>query len=343
MKGIQKKVGNSQIIDRIGLIIALVAIVSVFSIFNHNFFSMQNMINILMASSLIGLVAIGETYLIISGSVDLSAGSVAAFASVLSAVLLSKGVNTVFTVGIVLAVGAGIGYVNALSVTKLKLEPFIATLATMSIFRGFAYILCGGRPIFINNQSFIKLGSHRIFGLVSFPIIVLIVGFIVFGIILNRTRFGRNTYVLGGNKYAARLAGVNPTKITVRLFIMTSMLASLGGLLLAARMNSGQPSACDGLEFDAVTAAVLGGTAFSGGVGTLLGTVLGVFILQGFNTGLIMINVQTFWQYVARGMLLLTALAFDYYRKTNREKKGLAKSILETSDEQGDLGKQSDE
>lgn len=325
----KRKGGASQVMDRVGLIIALVTIVAIFSIMNKNYFSMQNMVNICVAASLIGLVAIGETFLIISGSVDLSAGSVAAFACVLSAYLLDSGVNTVFTILIVLVAGAAIGYANGLAVTKLKLEPFIATLATMSIVRGMAYIICSGRPIFIKNKFFISIGSHRFFDTVTMPVILLIVCFIIFGIILNRTKFGRSTYVLGGNKYAARLAGLNPTRITSKLFMLTAVLASLGGILLAARMNSGNPSASEGLEFDAVTAAVLGGTAFSGGVGTMFGTVLGVFILQGFNTGLIMVNVPTFWQKVAKGLLLLVALAFDYYRKVRREKKQLEKSMEE--------------
>lgn len=325
----KRKAGTSQIMDRVGLIVALFAIIAVFSIMNKNYFSIQNMVNICIAASLIGLVAIGETFLIISGSVDLSAGSVAAFACVFSAFLLDAGVNTIFTIILVLLSGAVIGYCNALAVTKLKLEPFIATLATMSIVRGLAYIICAGRPIFIYNQFFINIGNYRLFGVLTIPVILLIICFIVFGIILNRTRFGRSTYVLGGNKYAARLAGLNPTKITNKLFTLTSVLASLGGIMLAARMNSGNPSASEGLEFDAVTAAVLGGTAFSGGVGTMLGTVLGVFILQGFNTGLIMVNVPTFWQKVAKGLLLLVALAFDYFRKVRREKKQLEKSMEE--------------
>ena len=149
----------------------------------------------------------------------------------------------------------------------------------------------------------------------------------MFGIILAKTRFGRSIYVIGGNKEAARLAGLNPQKISSMLFMITGALAALGGIILAARMNSGQPAAANGLEFDAITAAILGGIAFTGGVGTLFGTVLGVLILQGFNTGLIMMNVPSFWQLVAKGMLLFIALAFDLLRKQSREKKLLEQSM----------------
>jgi ribose transport system permease protein len=312
--------------DKIGLIIALVAVVIIFSIFNHNFFSYTNMMNILIAASLTGLVAIGESYLIIAGLVDLSAGSVAAFASVLVAVLLSKGFGFLSSILISIIAGVLVGYINALAINKVKLEPFIATLATMSIVRGFAYIICSGNPIYIRNKSVIDFGRNRIMG-IPYPVIVLILMFIIFGVILAKTRFGRSIYVIGGNKQAARLSGLNPEKISSVLFMVTGALAALGGIILAARMNSGQPAAANGLEFDAITAAVLGGIAFSGGVGTIFGTVLGVLILQGFNTGLIMMNVPSFWQLVAKGMLLVVALTFDYFRKQSRDKKLLQQSM----------------
>lgn len=313
--------------DKLGLVIALIVTVIIFTIFNRHYFTMTNFINILVAASLMGLVAIGETYLVIGGLVDLSAGSVAAFASVLVSVLLATGMGSVLSIIIVLLAGVVVGVINALAVNRLKLEPFIATLATMSIMRGFAYIICGGRPIFIKDSFFLKIGSYRIMGWLPIPVLILIVMFIFFGVLLAKTRFGRSIYVLGGNKYAARLAGLHPGKIVIVLYVINAMLASLGGIILGSRMNSGQPSAAVGLEFDAITAAVLGGTAFSGGVGTVFGTVLGVLILQGFNTGLIMLNVPVFWQFVARGLLLFVALAFDYFRKVSREKKILEDSM----------------
>lgn len=316
--------------DKIGLIIALIVIVMIFSFFNENYFSSTNVMNILIAASLTGLVAIGETYLIIAGMIDLSAGSVAAFASVLAAVLLSKGINLGVTLIVVIASGAIVGYINALGVNKIKLEPFISTLATMSILRGVAYIICDGKPVYIANQTVINFGKDRFLG-IPMPVIILILAFAVCGVLLSKTRFGRSVYVIGGNKEAARLAGLNPQKITTILFMITGALSTLGGFILAARMSSGQPAAANGLEFDAITAAVLGGTAFSGGVGTIFGTVLGVLILQGFNTGLIMLNVPVFWQYIARGLLLVIALAFDYLRKKNREKKLLAQSMASTT------------
>jgi len=306
--------------DKIGLIIALIILIAIFTLLNHNYFGYTNMIDILLAACLTGLVAIGESYLIIAGLVDLSAGSVAAFASVLTAVLLYKGVNLTITIIIVLGAGTLVGFVNGFAYNKIKLEPFIATLATMSIVRGFAYIICGGNDVYITNNELIAFGTDRLLG-IPYSVIILIIAFIVFGIILAKTRFGRSIYVIGGNKEAARLAGLNPQRISSILFMISGALAALGGIILAAEMNSGEPASSVGLEFYAITAAILGGIAFTGGVGTILGTLIGVLILQCFNTGLIMINVPSFWQQVAQGMLLLIALTFDFLRKQRRDKK----------------------
>lgn len=315
------KLRKSDIADKLSLLIALVILVLIFSIQNRHYFTTQNLINILVTCSLMGFIAIGETYLIIANQIDLSAGSVAAFSGVLVAVLIKAGVNPIVAFLITIAMGAAIGALNATGINFLSLQPFIATLASMSIVRGFAYILCNGKAVPISNMVFINLGSKPIIGRITFPVIMLLLAFIVFGVILKKTYFGRSIYVLGGNPYAARLAGLNPKATIYKLHILSGALAAIAGALLAARMNSGQPSACDGLEFDGVTAAVLGGCAFTGGVGTILGTFIGMLILQSFNTGLVMLNVQVFWQNVAQGALLVVALAFDFYRKKVSLKK----------------------
>lgn len=305
--------------DKTGLVIAMAVMITIFSIMTKGKFIMtNNIINILIASAIVGLVTIGESYLLIAGQVDLSPGSVAAFSGVLVSVLLSNGVNMWIALIIVVAIGMLIGLFNGLLVNHLKLEPFIATLASMSIFRGLAYIICGGKAVFITEQKFLKLGVGRVFN-IPIPVIIFILLFFVFTIILEKTRFGRNIYMVGGNDAASRLAGINATKLKAQLYMLTSALAALGGCLLASRMSSGQPSASEGLEFDAVTAVVLGGIAMKGGIGTIGGALLGLFILQGFNNGLLMLNVPSFWQIVARGLLLVAALSFDYVRNKKRK------------------------
>jgi len=305
--------------EKLGLIIALVVMIVVFSILtNNNYFTSQNIINILIASSIIGLVTIGESYLLIAGQVDLSAGSVAAFSGVLVTLLLTHGITMWVAIPLVILLGVFIGLFNSVMVNFLKFESFIATLASMSIFRGIAYIICGGKSIFVTDKSFLKMGVGRLLG-IPIPVIICIIMFLVFAKILNQTKFGRSIYMVGGNQTAARLAGIKATAVKAKLFMITSGFAALGGIILAARMSSGQPSANEGLEFDAVTACVLGGIAMSGGIGNLSGALIGLLILQGFNNGLMMLNVQSFWQTVARGVLLITALTFDYVRNQQRE------------------------
>jgi len=227
---------------------------------------------------------------------------------------------------ITIAAAAVVGFFNAWMVNKIKLEAFIATLVSQSIIRGFAYILCDGKPIAISNSNFIKIGKMRFLG-VPFSVWVMIVSIIIFGFILSKTKFGRSVYAIGGNKDAARLAGLNPQRIVTISFVMMGIFCGIGGIIFAARMNSGQPAANVNLEFDSITAVILGGVSFTGGVGNMGGTILGIILIQAFNTGLIMVNVPTFWQYVARGALLLFALTSDYIRKERHEKELLEASM----------------
>lgn len=312
--------------DKLVLIVAIVVVFILFTSLNKNFLSMQNIINLLVAASLVGMVAVGHTYLIIAGQNDLSPGSLAAFSGVFMALLLSWNVPFALAIIITLFSGVIVGLFNAWMVNKIKLEAFIATLVTQAIVRGFAYIICDGKPIAVSNTAFITMGKLRILNL-SLAVWLMILSFVIFGFILAKTKFGRSIYAIGGSTEAARLAGLNPQKIITLCFVLIGVLTSLGGIVFASRMNAGQPAANINLEFDAITAVILGGVSFSGGVGSMGGTVLGIMLIQSFNTGLIMVNVPSFWQYVARGALLLFALTSDYIRKEKRNKELLAASM----------------
>lgn len=307
-----------------GIFIALVLMVVVFTVMKNSYFSKNNIMNILVSCSVVGLVAIGETYLMIAGQIDMSCGSVSAFSGVLVALLLQDGWGMVPAILVTLLVGVVIGLVNAFLVTKMEISFFIATLATQSIFRGLAFIIGGGKSIGVSNQAFLKIGTTRILG-IYLPIIIFLVFFLVFALILAKTRFGRSIYMVGGNKTAARLAGIQPKKVVGGLFVLSAVMAALGGIILAARMNSGQPSASEALAFDAVTGCVLGGIAMSGGIGNMTGAFIGLLIMQGFNNGLSVLGVQSFWQEVAKGLLLIVALAFDLLRRKQREREMLRK------------------
>ncbi len=303
--------------ENLGLLVALIAVITVFSLINPNYFTVRNLRNVFTAGSLSGLICVGEAMLLIGGLLDLSPGSTAAFSGVAAALLLQAGVNVGVVLLIVLFIGIIVGGVNAFFTTQMKISPFIVTLASQQIIRGFCYIISNGESILVSNSFFLSLGTANILG-IPFPILFMILVFAIFFVVLTRTRLGRNIYTVGGNPVAARLAGISIKATSYVLFIIMSVLASLGGAILASRMNTGQPQACVGLEFDGITAAILGGVAMSGGSGSLLGAFIGLLILQGFNTGLTIINVQSFWQYVAKGALLLIALSFDYFRSKRR-------------------------
>lgn len=307
--------------EKVTLGIILLVTISAFQILTKgSYLTLSNITNIFIAASSAGIVAVGETYLMISGHMDLSCGSVAAFSGVLSAVMLKNGMNPWLSILIVLVLGIVIGMFNGVLVTVLRFNHFIATLATQYIFRGLAYILCGGKSVYVNDATFAMLGS-RIFGK-QVPVSVLIMLFVmlIFGVIMARTRFGRSMYMVGGNAQAARLAGISERKVKMILFSVCGCMASLAGVVVAARMQSGQPASSDGLEFDAITGAVLGGVALMGGSGDMIGCLIGLLIMTGFNNGLQVMNVQAFWQKVARGLLLIVALGLDYMRTVQNQK-----------------------
>lgn len=321
-----RKIVNAIGGDKLVLIAAIFVVFVLFTSLNKNFLGVQNIVNLLVAASLVGMVAVGHTYLIIAGQNDLSPGSLAAFSGVLVALLLSWSIPLPIAIILTLLSGVFVGLFNAWMVNKIKLESFIATLVTQAIVRGFAYIICDGKPIAVSNSAFITMGKLRILNL-PLAVWLMIISFVIFGFILAKTKFGRSIYAIGGSTEAARLAGLNPQKIVTLCFILIGVLTSLGGIVFSSRMNAGQPAANVNLEFDAITAVILGGVSFTGGVGSMGGTVLGIMLIQAFNTGLIMVNVPSFWQYVARGALLLFALTSDYIRKEKRNKELLAASM----------------
>jgi ribose transport system permease protein len=297
------------------LIIVLIIVVGGLTAIQPNYFSVQNFIIILFSASIVGLVTIGQSYLIIAGQIDLSPGAIAAFSGVFGAVLLQKGLPTIVVIMMVIGMAALIGYINSVFVNVLKMDSFIVTVAAMSVFTGLSYIIGGGMSVAITNESFIYFGAGKIFGIPN-SIIIFAIIFVIFLIILTRTRFGRSVYMIGGNETAARLAGINPKKVKLLLFMLTPVMASIGGMIVAGRMNSGQPSPQNYLMFGSITAAVVGGIKFGGGKGSLWGALTGVILLEAFNNGIAVLNISSFWQSVASGLLLIVALTVDYIRTT---------------------------
>lgn len=300
--------------NEIMMLIVLILVIVIFTVMNLNYLTYTNMSNILMAASTIGLLAIGETFLIIAGHIDLSCANIAAMFAVITAMLINGGVPWPVVIILVVAVSSVAGLINSCLVNVFGLQPFIATLAMSNVFSGVAYLLCSGKSVPVSNKAFTSIGSMRILG-IPFPAVLMVVCFVVFGFILAKTVFGRSVYMIGGNPEAARLAGLNPKRISTVLYVVSAMVAAFAGVLMTAKMHSGQPAGGSGSEFDAITAAILGGVAFTGGTGNLAGCFIGLLIMQCFNNGLTVVNVSSFWQIVAKGLLLIAALIFDFFRR----------------------------
>ena len=299
------------------LVCILIVIMAFFWYFspNHSYFSVRNITNILNSMVLYILFAVAVSFPIILGEFDLSPGYSGTAAGALMTILLSATAVPWFIAVILgLLLGIGFGLLNALLVNKFRIQSFIATLAVGSfIARGVAYIVAEGKTIDITDPVIVWIGTYRIGGLVPITVIISLVVIIIYGIILAKTKFGRSVYLCGGSRQAARLAGLKPKKMSYIVFANSGMLGALGGMLYDARLKSGNLDGTSSYAFPAVTAAIFGGISFGGGSGNMFGCFLGLFIINGFNNGLVILRVSSFWQDVASGVLLLIALTIDYF------------------------------
>ena len=302
------------------LVIVWVVVLIIFWLINRNYLSIDNIRNIFNSAFAMGTIAVGMSCLLISGQIDLSAGNTGMMAGVIIAFLLQAKIPWVPALVITLAFGAVTGLINALLVNGLNFMGFISTLAIATAYGGLALVLTNAQNIAISNRSFWELGSINVLGIFPLPFFITIILMLIYGFILARTRFGRRMYMAGGNPNAARLAGINPKRITTVLFVNNSVIACIAGILMSARMHMGSPSAIAGSELDAITATVLGGVAFMGGGGTMVGVFIGLLLLNSFKNGLVVVGLDSYYQVVASGLLLIAALTLDFYREKARIK-----------------------
>lgn len=307
--------------QNIGILIGLAALMAIVSLFSESFFTASNMWNILRQISTNALLAFGMTFVILIGGIDLSVGPLLAFSGVFAAYVMGNlgwPIWAAIAGSIILC--SMVGMLNGVIVTKTGIAPFVVTLSVQQIFRGFAMLLANGAPIRIRDQGFINIGTTYI-GPVAFPVIYMIIIMALCYVVLNKTQFGRHIYALGGNKTAARFAGIRTQRIEVMVYALSGFLAGIAGIVLAARMTAGVPATGDGYECDAIAAVVLGGASFTGGIGTIGGTLIGAIIIGVLNNGLNMLNVASFWQYVAKGVVILLAVMVDVLRKQSKGKR----------------------
>src|SRR3954468_17366680 len=300
--------------QNLGLLLALAVLVVVIRSQSPYFFLSSNLLNIGSAISILGVLAIVQTVVIVAGGLDISVGSIAGLTSVVTATVLADASGVGLGVLAGLGVGLAAGPFNGILITFGRVNPVIATLATFSAFRGAALLVVNGNSVGVTNTSFNYIGAGRLIG-IPIPFVILLGIAAVFHVGLRYTDIGRNVYAMGGNPTAARLAGINLTRYKLGVYMLSGLIAGLAGILLTARTTSGQPiSGSQGLELASITAALLGGAALDGGKGTIVGAFLGVTILGVLENGLTLLNVSSFYQDVARGVLLIAAVVLQEFR-----------------------------
>lgn len=306
------------IISEFSIAIALLAEIILFSQFSQYFFTTENLLNVSLQASITAIIAAGMTFVILTAGIDLSVGSLVAFAGILATSIIRTDLPVYLS--LFLGISAGLlfgifsGYIAGIFVTRFRITPFIVTLALMTIWRGASFVYTEGRPIWELPEVFAYLGGGRIAG-IPVPTVIMVIVYIVSHIVLTRTRFGRYVYAVGGNVEAARLAGIKTNKILISVYVISGVLSALAGILLASRINSGQPNAGLMYELDVIAAVVVGGTSLFGGRGTILGTFLGAMLIAVLRNGLNLLNVGSYVQQVIVGGVILLAVLLDQIRK----------------------------
>jgi len=294
----------------LGTLLGLALLVILLSVLTPHFLSVSNLLNVMEQTSINAVIAVGMTFVILSGGIDLSVGSVLALAGVVLASALRAGAAMPLAIAAGVGAGAGCGVVNGLLITRGRLPAFIATLGMMSIARGAALVFTEGRPVSGFESSFRTISTGRVLG-VPAPILITAVIYVTGHLLLTRTRFGRYVYAIGGNEEATRLSGVAAGFHKTMVYVLSGVTAGLAAVLLTARLNSAQPIAGINYELDAIAATVIGGTSLSGGVGTLPGTLIGALIMGVLRNGLNLLGTSSFFQQIVIGVVIITAVLVD--------------------------------
>lgn len=292
-------------------LLILLLLCVIVSILNSRFVTITNLMNIARQTSINAIIAMGMMFVILTGGIDLSVGSVLAFTSCLAGSLILNGISFWIAILVSLITGAVIGFLSGLVISKLKLAPFIVTLSSMSIFRGLTLVYSKGMPFSGLGEKFSSLGAGYLLG-VPRPVIIMVVVYLVILVILNKTKYGKHIYALGGNEEAARLSGINVDRVKISVYMISGVLSALSGLIVAARLSSAQPDAGTGYEMDAIAAVVIGGVSMSvGGKGSVNGVIIGALIIGVINNALNLLNISPFYQQTVRGFVILFAVVLD--------------------------------
>lgn len=294
------------------IMFGFVALFIIFSFLSPVFLRVDNLLNITRQISFRGIAAVGMMFVILTGGIDLSIGSMVQLVNVICPLLMVKA-GMPISVSVLACFGIALvsGFVNGFLITKFSIPPMIVTMASMNALNGAAFLISGGQPVFGFEDSFAVMGQGYI-GSIPIPTIIMIIMFAVGAFVLNKTTFGRDLYAIGGNEEAARLCGVNVSRVKISAYILNSIFACAAGILMLSRLMSGTPNTGKGFEFEVITAVVLGGVSVSGGSGRVFSVIFGVLIIGVLNNGLTLIGLNTYWQYVLNGVVLVIAVGADY-------------------------------
>lgn len=299
--------------DILGVFLILLGLCVVMTFASDNFLSVDNLSSVARAFSFVAIMAIGMTIVIITGGIDMSVGSIFAFAGVITAYCYSD-LQLALPLCILLGIigGAAFGFINGLLINECNLPPFIATLGTMSVARGLSYAITSGFPISMPS-SFNKLGQGMIFN-IPYPIILMIVLAIIFTFILNKMIFGRHVYAVGGSEEASAISGIKVKRVKLAVYTISGFLSAIAGIIMTARLGVAQSTAGLGYELDVIAAVIIGGASFSGGKGTIVGAILGAAIMGVLRNGLVLLNVSAYWQQTVIGLVIIIAVTIDQLR-----------------------------
>lgn len=316
-----KEVKDKKILQQLsglGPVLALIVLALITTVMNPSFLDPNNLLNLLRQVSINGLIAFGMTFVILTGGIDLSVGAILALTSALSAMMITSGVPTLIAMLIGIIFGGLLGGLNGLIITKGGAAPFIASLATMTIFRGATYVFTNGNPITskaINNSFIFQfIGRGYFFG-IPVPVIIMLISFFILYILLHKMTFGRKTYALGGNEKAAFVSGIKVNITKTWIYVISGIMSSAAGMILISRLSSAQPDAGTGFEMDAIAAVVLGGTSLAGGRGRIFGTLIGALIIGTLNNGMNLIGISSFYQQIVKGIVIIIAVLLDRRKK----------------------------
>lgn len=318
-----------------GILIGLLFMIVFLIITQPAFLKVSNLTNIIRQISVNILLACAMTLVIIIGGIDLSVGSIIAISGCLSAGFITfNNMNSVAAILLAILIGTIVGGLNGIMISRTKIPPFIVTLATMNIGRGAIRVYTHSKTILVDDALYSFLGEGRLLGELPIQFIFIVFAIVFCGLILNRTKFGRNIYAVGDNRQAAEYTGINVKRVIFYVFVISGFMASLAGILTCTRTYSGQPNVGTGAEMDAISAVVLGGTSMTGGVGTVGGTVIGCLVIGIMNNGMNLMGIDSSWQYVVKGVVVLLAVFIDYVKKENKM-SGLRLKIFRLSEMRG--------